>query len=96
MYVCMYVYIVWKVLMLSMQVFMYTDTIVKSIHVYVCMCGVMSATWEEHYVGMFVLPLINGPSDGLAIAVSICLLSALYGAHWWTQVRHTSPCCHMQ
>jgi hypothetical protein len=33
----MYVYIVWKLLMLSIQVFMYTDTIVKSIHVYECM-----------------------------------------------------------
>jgi hypothetical protein len=56
---------------------------------YVCMYGGNAATWEEHYVGMFILPAINGPSDGLAVAVSICMISALQGAHWWTQVRST-------
>ena len=30
------------------------------------------ATWEEYYVGQLVLPIINGPSEGVLIGVAIC------------------------
>eukprot|EP01036_Dinobryon_divergens_P024682 gene24682-33154_t len=71
-----------------------TVTIGSVMLVFGMLCGqvvLFFATWEEHYVGMFILPAINGPSDGLVVAVSICMLSALQGAHWWTQTLTVLP-----
>ena len=30
------------------------------------------ATWEEYYVGKLVLPIINGPAEGVLMGVMIC------------------------
>jgi len=30
------------------------------------------ATWEEYYVGDLVLPIINGPSEGVLLGVMLC------------------------
>lgn len=43
-------------------------------------------TWEEYYSGAMVLPIINGPTEGLLIAVGMCFTSFLFGADWWHQV----------
>lgn len=29
------------------------------------------ATWEEYYVGKLVLPIINGPAEGVLLGVAI-------------------------
>lgn len=42
-------------------------------------------TWEEYYVGAMVLPIFNGPSEGLMIVVSICVCAYLFGAAWYQQ-----------
>jgi ethanolaminephosphotransferase len=30
------------------------------------------ATWEEYYLGKLILPVINGPSEGVLLGVFIC------------------------
>lgn len=40
-------------------------------------------TWEEYHLGYMILPVFNGPSEGLLIAVVICLVSALEGPQFW-------------
>jgi ethanolaminephosphotransferase len=43
-------------------------------------------TWEEYYREEMVLPVINGPSEGLTIVVGICITSYLKGSIWWQTV----------
>ena len=45
-------------------------------------------TWEEYYLGAMNLPPINGPSEGLLIAVSMCFCSYFYGSQFWHEVRN--------
>jgi ethanolaminephosphotransferase len=40
-------------------------------------------TWEEYHTGQLILPFFNGPSEGLLIAVAICMISTIYGSGWW-------------
>lgn len=40
-------------------------------------------TWEEYYVGSMILPIINGPSEGLLIAVGMCIMSYLFTSNFW-------------
>ena len=40
-------------------------------------------TWEEYYVGSMILPIINGPSEGLLIAVGMCIMSFLFTSNFW-------------
>ena len=52
-------------------------------------CGYIAfyfQTWEEHYIGAMVLPVINGASEGLLILMTMCLCSYFYGANWWQEV----------
>ena len=44
-------------------------------------------TWEEYYLGAMNLPPINGPSEGLLMAVSMCFCSYFYGSQFWHEVR---------
>lgn len=44
-------------------------------------------TWEEFHLGTMVLPVFNGPSEGLLMSVSICLISATLGSQWWHEAR---------
>lgn len=48
-------------------------------------------TWEEYYAGSMVLPLINGPTEGLLIAVGICLTSYHKSSAWWHVPLITIP-----
>lgn len=41
------------------------------------------ATWEEFYTGALVLPVINGPSEGLLLGASLSVVSFLHGPQFW-------------
>lgn len=41
-------------------------------------------TWEEYYRGVLVLPVVNGPNEGILIAILVYLWTAWKGGpHWW-------------
>ncbi|KAG5511944.1 hypothetical protein JKF63_07769 [Porcisia hertigi] len=41
-------------------------------------------TWEEYYRGVLVLPVINGPNEGILIAIAVYLWTAwIGGPQWW-------------
>jgi len=40
-------------------------------------------TWEEFYTGELVMPILNGPNEGLLGAVAMSLVSAAYGTGYW-------------
>jgi ethanolaminephosphotransferase len=44
-------------------------------------------TWEEYYLGAMHLPPINGPTEGLLIAVGMCFISHCKGSQIWTEVN---------
>lgn len=53
-------------------------------------------TWEEYHTGELVLPVINGPNEGLMGTVTFSLLTAFFGecsAH--TAYRISQLTCHM-
>ncbi|CAE6476025.1 unnamed protein product [Rhizoctonia solani] len=41
------------------------------------------STWEEYYTGTLYLGYINGPTEGILIAVGVHLISALFGPRIW-------------
>ncbi|KAF8606371.1 ethanolaminephosphotransferase [Ceratobasidium sp. AG-I] len=43
------------------------------------------STWEEYYTGTLYLGYINGPTEGILIAVGVHLISALFGPSVWHQ-----------
>lgn len=43
-------------------------------------------TWEEYYSGAMILPLLNGPSEGLFLLFLLSLYSAFYGSYFWQEV----------
>lgn len=47
-------------------------------------------TWEEYYLGEMNLPPINGPSEGLLIAVGMCFCSFFNGSQFWHEVSYSS------
>eukprot|EP00545_Synedropsis_sp_CCMP1620_P014886 CAMPEP_0119024720 /NCGR_PEP_ID=MMETSP1176-20130426/32424_1 /TAXON_ID=265551 /ORGANISM="Synedropsis recta cf, Strain CCMP1620" /LENGTH=135 /DNA_ID=CAMNT_0006980105 /DNA_START=15 /DNA_END=418 /DNA_ORIENTATION=- len=40
-------------------------------------------TWEEYYTGEMILPLINGPTEGVAGGALLSLITCLYGTAFW-------------
>jgi ethanolaminephosphotransferase len=44
-------------------------------------------TWEEFHRKELILPVINGPSEGILIIVSMMLFSWFVGGSWWHQVK---------
>jgi ethanolaminephosphotransferase len=40
-------------------------------------------TWEEYYTGKLILPICNGPNEGLLGAALISLASYFYGPEYW-------------
>ena len=50
------------------------------------------ATWEEYYVNALVLPIFNGPSEGVLIGCGIGIVSAIFGPDiWWTEIYGIKP-----
>lgn len=43
------------------------------------------ATWEEFHTGHLILPIVNGPNEGLLMTMGTFLVTGLYGHEWWTQ-----------
>lgn len=43
-------------------------------------------TWEEFYRQEMVLPMINGPSEGILMIIGLALFSFVNGASWWQEV----------
>ena len=44
--------------------------------------------WEEYYREEMVLPLINGPTEGLLVTMGMLIYSSMYGAESFHVVRH--------
>lgn len=40
-------------------------------------------TWEEYYRGALILPIINGPNEGILVAIGIYFMTAVVGPAWW-------------
>jgi ethanolaminephosphotransferase len=49
------------------------------------------ATWESYYTDRMDIPVINGPTEGLLIASSMCFLSFVHGPAWWHQTSVQVP-----
>ncbi|KAF2589154.1 hypothetical protein F2Q70_00041742 [Brassica cretica] len=43
------------------------------------------ATWEHYFTNTLILPVINGPTEGLALIYVSHFFTALVGAEWWAQ-----------
>jgi len=41
------------------------------------------STWEEYYTGTLVMPIINGPNEGLLAGASFSVISYLWGVSYW-------------
>lgn len=42
-------------------------------------------TWEEYYTGELILPIVNGPTEGLIVGAGILWWTAWAGPDWWLQ-----------
>ena len=49
-------------------------------------------TWEHYYTGKLILPVINGPSEGLLGAAATCFVTAGWGVEWWQTPRWEQWC----
>ncbi|XP_022725371.1 choline/ethanolaminephosphotransferase 1 isoform X2 [Durio zibethinus] len=43
------------------------------------------ATWEHYFTNSLILPVVNGPTEGLALIYTMHFLTAFLGAQWWVQ-----------
>ncbi|MED6149807.1 Cholinephosphotransferase 1 [Stylosanthes scabra] len=43
------------------------------------------ATWEHYFTNSLILPVINGPTEGLMLIYCAHFFTALVGAEWWIQ-----------
>lgn len=46
------------------------------------------STWEEYHTGVLYLGYINGPTEGLIVAVIVMVLSGVYGSWIWHETLH--------
>nr|XP_043612919.1 choline/ethanolaminephosphotransferase 1-like [Erigeron canadensis] len=44
-----------------------------------------TATWEHYFTNTLVLPVVNGPTEGLIVTYMAHLFTAIVGAEWWAQ-----------
>eukprot|EP00602_Paraphysomonas_sp_CaronLab_P004402 CAMPEP_0185033564 /NCGR_PEP_ID=MMETSP1103-20130426/22623_1 /TAXON_ID=36769 /ORGANISM="Paraphysomonas bandaiensis, Strain Caron Lab Isolate" /LENGTH=296 /DNA_ID=CAMNT_0027569877 /DNA_START=220 /DNA_END=1110 /DNA_ORIENTATION=+ len=47
--------------------------------------------WEEFYREELVLPVVNGPTEGLLVVMGLCTTSFFHGAEFWQDSIATSP-----
>jgi len=49
------------------------------------------ATWEQYYTGELILPVFNGPTEGLLLGASLSMITSWYGREFWhgTQMYDT-------
>ncbi|XP_047960439.1 choline/ethanolaminephosphotransferase 1 [Salvia hispanica] len=43
------------------------------------------ATWENYFTNTLILPIINGPTEGLLLIYSVHFFTAIVGTEWWAQ-----------
>ncbi|XP_071729126.1 choline/ethanolaminephosphotransferase 1-like [Rutidosis leptorrhynchoides] len=43
------------------------------------------ATWEHYFTNSLVLPVINGPTEGLMLTYMAHFFTSIVGAEWWAQ-----------
>ncbi|KAK8547107.1 hypothetical protein V6N13_099849 [Hibiscus sabdariffa] len=43
------------------------------------------ATWEHYFSHSLILPVFNGPTEGLALIYVLHFVTAIVGAQWWAQ-----------
>ncbi|PPR86320.1 hypothetical protein GOBAR_AA34371 [Gossypium barbadense] len=43
------------------------------------------ATWEHYFTNALILPVVNGPTEGLALIYGLHFMTAIVGAQWWAQ-----------
>lgn len=43
------------------------------------------ATWEEYYTGILELPVINGPTEGILLAIGLKVLTGIRGPGFWLE-----------
>ncbi|TXG56746.1 hypothetical protein EZV62_018059 [Acer yangbiense] len=43
------------------------------------------ATWEHYFTNTLILPVINGPTEGLMLIYLCHFFTAIVGAEWWVQ-----------
>ncbi|KAG4153544.1 hypothetical protein ERO13_D04G189400v2 [Gossypium hirsutum] len=43
------------------------------------------ATWEHYFTNTLILPVVNGPTEGLALIYVMHFLTGFLGAHWWVE-----------
>ncbi|KAL0424824.1 UNVERIFIED_CONTAM: Choline/ethanolaminephosphotransferase 1 [Sesamum radiatum] len=43
------------------------------------------ATWEYYFTKTLILPVVNGPTEGLMLIYMIHFFTAIVGAEWWAQ-----------
>ena len=51
--------------------------------VFIPMSAFFVATWEEYHTGKLILPLINGPSEGIIINALVAATSWYFGRSFW-------------
>ena len=60
-----------------------TDALTMWVLVIFPMVAFYVTTWEEYYTGKLVLPIINGPTEGLIMGAALSLTSAIWGPEYW-------------
>lgn len=48
------------------------------------------ATWEYYFINTLILPVVNGPTEGLMLIYLAHFFTAIVGAEWWAQQFGTS------
>lgn len=43
------------------------------------------ATWESYFTNTLILPVVNGPTEGLIMIYMVHFFTAFVGAEWWVQ-----------
>ncbi|XVF03086.1 hypothetical protein REPUB_Repub04eG0230200 [Reevesia pubescens] len=43
------------------------------------------ATWEHYFTNTLILPVVNGPTEGLALIYTMHFVTAFLGGQWWAQ-----------
>ena len=65
------------------------DAIIATVLILAPMIPFFVATWEHYFTGKLILPIFNGPSEGLVMGASLSFISYFYGPMIWQQTTVT-------
>ena len=63
------------------------DFWIMVIMIFIPMILFFISTWEEYYTGKLVLPIINGPTEGLILGACQMIISGVWGVNFWHQYQ---------